>query len=130
MARPLSLPEEAITQIYIFTGDNTRALIKLSAVNRRLRALCLQDSDYIIARSLELKAPGHLDAIALTLMETHCPMPVSGFHRVNASKDYLWLRLHVLGLMRNVDLASTVYNKTLEWHISTYKIDALPIIIL
>jgi hypothetical protein len=123
----LSLPEETITQIYIFAGENTRALVRLSAVNRRLRALWLQDSDHIITQSLELKAPGHRDAIALTLMEACCPMPVSGFHRVNASKDDLSLRLHPPGLMRNVGLASMVCTKTSEWQNSTYKEDFLPL---
>ena len=108
MTNLLSPPEEIITQIYIFAGENTRALVRLSAVNRRLRALWLQDSDYIIAQSLELKAPGHQDAIALTLMEACCPMPVSGFHRVNASKDDPSLRQHLPGLLRNLDIASTV----------------------
>ena len=111
-----SLPEEIITQIYILAGKNTRALVRLSAVNRRLRAIWLQDSDHIIAQSLELKAPGHRDAIALTIMEAYCPVPVSGFHRVNASKDDPTLRMHLPGLMRNVDLASTVCTKTSEWH--------------
>ena len=98
MAQLLSLPEELITQIYTFAGENNRALVRLSGVNRQLRALWLQDSDYIIAQSLELKAPGHQDAIALTLIEACCPMPVSGFHRVNASKDDPSLRLHLSGL--------------------------------
>ena len=65
----LSLPEEIATQIYVFAGENTRALVRLSALNRRSRALWLQDSDYIIAQSIELKAPGHQDAIAPTLVE-------------------------------------------------------------
>lgn len=68
MAQLLSLPEEIIIQIYIFAGEHTRALLRLSVVNRRLRALWLQDSDYIIAQSLELKAPGHQDSIVLTIM--------------------------------------------------------------
>jgi hypothetical protein len=123
MTNLLSLPEEIITQIYIFAGENTRALVRLSAVNRRLRALWLQDSDYIIAQSLELKAPGHQDAIALTLMEACCPMPVSGFHRVKASNDDPSLRLHLPGLMRNIGLASMVCTKTSEWQNSTYKED-------
>lgn len=127
MAQLFSLPEEIITQIYIFAGENTRALVRLSAVNRQLRALWLQDSDYIIAQSLELKAPGHQDAIALTLHEACCPMPVSGFHRVNASKDDPSLRLHLSGLMRNVGAASTVRTKTSEWHNPTYKTEVLPI---
>lgn len=126
MTNLLSLPEEIITQIYIFAGENTRALVRLSAVNRRLRALWLQDSDYIIAQSLELKAPGHQDAIVLTLMEACCPMPVSGFHRVHASKDDPSLRLHLPGLMRNVGLASTVCTKTLKWHDSIYRTESLP----
>lgn len=127
MTNLLSLPEEIITQIYIFAGENTRALVRLSAVNRRLRALWLQDSDYIIAQSLELKAPGHQDAIALTLMEACCPMPVSGFHRVHASKDDPSLRLHLPGLMRNIGLASMVCTKASEWQNSTYKEDFLPL---
>lgn len=108
MAHLLSLPEEIITQIHILSGENTRALVRLSAVNLRLRALWLQDSDYIIVQFLELKAPGHQNAIALTLMEACCPMPVSGFHRVNASKDDPSLRQHLPGLMRNIGIASTV----------------------
>jgi hypothetical protein len=126
-ARLLSLPEEIITRIYIFAGENTRTLVRLSAVNRCLRAIWLQDSDCIIAQKLELKAPGDQDAIALTLMEACCTMPVSGFHRVNAPKDDLLLRLHRPGLMRNVDLASTVCTKSLEWHSSTYRTGPLPI---
>ena len=112
MAHLLYLPGEIITQIYVFAGENTRALVRLSAVNRRLRALWLQDSDYIIAQSLELKAPGHQDAIALTLMEACCPMPVSGLHGPKVDPS---LRLHVPGLIRNVGVASTVRTKTLRW---------------
>jgi hypothetical protein len=51
----LSLPEEVITQIYIIVGENTRALVRLSAVNRCLRVLWLQDSDCIIAQSLAVR---------------------------------------------------------------------------
>lgn len=121
MAGLLSLPEEIVTQIYIFAGQNTRALVRLSAVNRRLRAIWLQDSDHIIAHSLELKAPGHQDAIVLTMMEACCPMPVSGFHHVNVSSDDASLRLHLPGLMRNVALGSAVCNGALKWNNSTYK---------
>jgi len=97
MAQLLLLPEEIITQIYIFAGENTRALLRPSAVNRRLRALWLQDSDYIIAQSLELKAPGHQDAIALTLMEASCSMPVSAFTESMLQKTTLCCAFTALG---------------------------------
>jgi hypothetical protein len=65
MARLLDNSEKTITHIYVIAGENTRALVRLAAVNRRMRAVWLQDSDYIIARSLELQAPDHQDAIGL-----------------------------------------------------------------
>jgi hypothetical protein len=45
MAGLFSLPNEAITQIYNLAGHDAPALAGLFAVNRRLRALWLQDSD-------------------------------------------------------------------------------------
>lgn len=52
-------------------------------------------------------------------------MPVSGFHRVGL-KETPSLRLHLPGLMRNIDIDSLVCTKTSEWHNSTYKTDFLP----
>ena len=59
----LSLPDQLLTEIHIFAGQQTRALVRLSAVNRRLRAIWLQDLDHIIAQVVQRKAPNHQDAI-------------------------------------------------------------------
>jgi hypothetical protein len=104
----LSLPDELLTEIYIFAGQQTRALVRLSAVNRRLRAIWLQDADFIIAQVVQLKAPNHQDAIALTLLEIRCPVPVRGFHTLDESYQGPPLRLCLPPLMRNLDLASAV----------------------
>ena len=108
MASLLSLPDELLTEIYILAGQQTRALVRLSAVNRRLRAIWLQDADFIIAQVVQLKAPNHQDAIALTLLETRCPVPVRGFHTLDESHEASPLRLCLPPLMRNLDLASAV----------------------
>lgn len=121
----LCLPDELLTQIYILASLNTRSLVRLSATNRRLRTIWLQDSDYIISRSLELKAPGHQDAITLTNMEARCPMPVSGFHHLDSSQEHPLLRLHLPQLKRNVGLCSAICRNTMEWHNSTYKKDPI-----
>jgi hypothetical protein len=123
MARLLDNSEKTITHIYVIAGENTRALVRLAAVNRRMRAVWLQDSDYIIARSLELQAPDHQDAIGLTLMEVCCPMPVSGFRRIIARKDEPSLRLHIQGHTRNVGFAFMIYTETLHRSDLTYKDD-------
>ena len=113
MASLLSLPDELLTEIYILAGQQTRALVRLSAVNRRLRAIWLQDADFIIAQVVQLKAPGHQDAIALTLLETRCPVPVRGFHTLDESHEAPPLRLCLPPLMRNLDLASAVCSQLL-----------------
>lgn len=83
MAGLFSLPNEALSEIYIFAGQDARALVRLSAVNRLSRAIWLQDSANIIAQSLELQALSHQDAIVLTMLETRCPMHVPGFHQID-----------------------------------------------
>lgn len=121
MAGLLSLPDELLTEIYILAGLDTRSVVRLSATNRRLRAIWERDSDYIISRSLELKAPGHQDAIALTIMEARCSMPVSGFHHLDTEREEPLLRLHVPRLIHNLELASATCSGLLEWQTSTYK---------
>ena len=108
MASLLSLPDELLTEIYILAGQQTRALVRLSAVNRRLRAIWLQDADFIIAQVVQLKAPNHQGAIALTLLESRCTVPVRGFHTLDESHEASPLRLCLPPLMRNLDLASAV----------------------
>jgi hypothetical protein len=108
MAGLLSLPDELLTEIYIFAGQQTPALVRLSAVNRRLRAIWLQDADFIIAQVVQLKAPNHQDAIALTLLEARCPLPTTGFHTLGDSDQGPRLRLCLQPLMRNIDLASDI----------------------
>jgi hypothetical protein len=113
MANLLSLPDELLTEIYILAGQQTRALVRLSAVNRRLRAIWLQDADFIIAQVVQLKAPNHQDAIALTLLEIRCPVPVRGFHTLDEPYEAPPLRLCLPPLMRNLDLASAVCSQLL-----------------
>jgi hypothetical protein len=114
MAGLFPLPNSILTQTYILAGHETFALIRLSDVNRRLRALRPQDFNYTIAESLKLKAPGHQDAVTFTMMELRCP-PLPGFHYADYSLGDPMLRLHLLGLVRNVDLASVVGDGVLEW---------------
>lgn len=111
----LSLPDQLLTEIHIFAGQQTRALVRLSAVNRRLRAIWLQDLDHIIAQVVQRKAPNHQDAIELTLLEARCPVLVSGFHTLDDSRQGPSLRLCLPPLMRNLDLASAAcYQLPLE----------------
>lgn len=109
----LSLPDQLLTEIHIFAGQQTRALVRLSAVNRRLRAIWLQDSDHIIAQVVQRKAPNHQDAMELTLLEARCPVPVSGFHTFDDSRQGPSLRFCLPPLMRNLDLASAVCSQLL-----------------
>lgn len=104
----LSLPNELLTEIYIFAGQQTRALVRLSAVNRRLRAIWIRESDIIIASAIQLKAPNHSDATSLTLLEARCPVPVTGFLTLDESYQGPPLRLCLPQLMRNIGLASAI----------------------
>jgi hypothetical protein len=108
MAGLLSLPDEILTEIYILAGQQTGALVRLSAVNRQLRAIWLQDSDHIIAQAVQLKAPNHQDAISLTRLEARCPLPNTGFHTLDDSDQGPPLRLCLQPLMRNIALASDI----------------------
>lgn len=81
----LSLPEGLLTVIYVLAGQQTRALVRLSRVNRRLRSIWLNDADHIIHSAFRIEAPDHEDAIQLILMETRLPKPITGFHHCNPS---------------------------------------------
>jgi hypothetical protein len=108
MAGLLSLPDELLTEIYIFAGHQIHTLVRLSAVNRRFRSIWLGDADSIIAQVVQLYTPNHQEAIPLTHLEARCPLPTTGFHTLNDSDQGPPLRLYLPPLMRNIALASDI----------------------
>lgn len=112
----LSLPEELLTEIYIFTGIRTGALIAVSQVNRRLRGVWLRNSDRIIKNCCALSGPGHEAAIDLALVEARFSQSVDGFQFFDPSKPAAPLRLCLPSISRNIHLASQFCQTLLEWH--------------
>lgn len=116
MAGLLSLPNKIILDIYVLTRAlSTHSLVQLSAANCHLRAIWLQDSNRIIAQSIQVKAPEHQDAIALTLLEARYPMPTTGFHTLHESWADPPLCLYLPQLMQNVKLASVMCHEMPGW---------------
>ena len=111
MAELLSLPDELLIEIYICAGHQIRALARLSAVNRRTRAIWLHNADIIIPQVVQLYIPNHQDAISLTHLETRCPLPTIGFHALDDSDQGIPLRLCLPSLMRNIALATEVCSR-------------------
>ena len=111
MAGLLSLPDELLTEIYIFAGQQMPTLVRMSAVNRRLRTIWLGDADSIITQVVQLYTPKHQDAILLTHLEARRPLPTTGFYTLNDSDQGPALRLCLPPLMRNIDLATDVYRR-------------------
>lgn len=87
-------------------------MVRLSAVNRRLRAIWLQDSHHIVTHALQLKALGHQGAIDLNLLEARCSMPTTGFNTEAGPP----LRLYLSQQMRNFGLASALCSRVPEFH--------------
>jgi hypothetical protein len=108
MAGLLDLPDELLTEIYIFAGHQMPTLVRLSAVNRRLRNIWLGDADSIIAQAVQHYTPSHQEAIPLTHLEARCPLPTTGFHILDDSDQGPPLRLCLPRMMRNIALASDV----------------------
>jgi hypothetical protein len=108
MAGLLSLPDELLSEIYIFAGQQMKTLIRLSAVNRRLRNIWLGDADSIIAQAVQLYTPNHQDVFSLTRLEARFPLPTTGFHALDDADQGPPLRLCLPPLTRNIVLASEV----------------------
>jgi hypothetical protein len=104
----LDLPDELLTEIYVFAGYQIHTLVRLSAVNRRLRTIWVGDADSIITQVVQLFTPKHQEAIPLTRLEARCPLPTTGFHTRYGSDQGPPLRLCLPQLMRNIALASDV----------------------
>jgi hypothetical protein len=111
MAGLLSLPDELLGEIYIFAGQQTQTLVRLSAVNRRMREIWLHDADLIIAQVVRLYTPNHHEVIPLTRLEARCPLPTTGFHTLDDADQGPPLRLCLPSLMRNIALASEVCSR-------------------
>jgi hypothetical protein len=108
MAKLLGLPDELLTEIYVFAGHQIHTLVRLSAVNRRLRTIWVGDADSIITQAVLVFTPNHQEAIPLTRLEARCPLPTTGFHTLNDSDQGPPLRLCLPQLMRNIALVSDV----------------------
>lgn len=116
MSGSLSLPNEIILEIWSFVGAmSIPSLVRLSAVNRRTRSIWEKHSTPIVDQALQLGAPDYQDAIALTLLETRCPVPIKGFHSFDQSQEDPPIRLYLPQLLENIDLASTVSSELSSW---------------
>lgn len=115
MAALLSLPNEVLINILI-AAPSTRALLRLSGTNRRMRSIWLEHSHHIIVSAYKTEIPHIEKAIDLTLAEVQCG-EVSIPH---AKKDHIAAAESIrvpspLGLclprvLRNAGLASSVCN--------------------
>lgn len=109
------LPTEIILEIYGYDNAvSTRALVRISAVNRHWRAIWLQDLEKITREAIRLKAPDDKDAVALALLETRRPLPITRFYLyeyAHAHAHQQLLRLHLPQLMRNIGLAAAICDR-------------------
>lgn len=112
----VSLPEDILTQIYILAGQQTRALLRLSRVNRGFREIWLKDSYHIIASVIRQKAPGHEDVMDLASLESRLPKRITGFHSFDPSEPHPPLRSCLPSLCRNITLATKVCSQFLKWN--------------
>jgi hypothetical protein len=71
MASLQDLPTELLIEILI-SCPTTRTLLRLSSINRRMRAVWLEHSKHIIVANYKQRIPHIEQAIALTLIEVQC----------------------------------------------------------
>jgi hypothetical protein len=114
MASLLSLPNEVLIQVLI-ASPTTRTLLRLSGVNRRMRAIWVTHSRRIIAANYKPKIQHVGQAITLTLTEVQCgeiPTSPNDHGPTNTAPesipDHPPIRLYLPRMLRNAGLASAV----------------------
>lgn len=113
MATLLSLPNEILVKLLV-TAPSTRALLRLSSTNRRMRSIWLEHSHHIIVAAYKTKIPHIEQAIDLTLAEVQCgevSVPRAKNNHIAAPESTRVpspLGLCLPRVLRNAGLASSV----------------------
>ena len=110
-----SLPNELLILI-LGASPTTRVLCDFAHVNKCMQTLWLEHSDRIIRDVYCSKIPHFQDAISATLAEARREaLPNSGGIAPQAQP----LHLHLAQILRNIDLASTICERSVE-HFQKY----------
>jgi hypothetical protein len=119
MASLQDLPTELLIEILI-SCPTTRSLLRLSSVNRRMRAVWLEHSKHIIVANYKQRIPHIEQAIALTLTEVQCgEIPKSPEDHEDHStlsvleipQNQSSIGLYLPRVLRNAGLASSICDK-------------------
>jgi hypothetical protein len=125
MTTLLSLPTEILINILV-AAPNTRTLLYLSNVSRRLRSIWLDHTQHIVASAYKNKIPDIEEVIALTLVEVQCG-------EVPLLQDSPAFHLCLPRVLRNAGLATSVCDaadrdnrlEKIEWETEDKYLDML-----